>query len=661
MGVRADPPKPVRSTARCLIGASGLFLAGLIASPVRADLAPPPSAADLDRMPIEDLAKIDVSSVSKTVEPLSDAASAIYVITHEEIMRSGETNLADILRLAPNLQVAQINAGAFAISARGFNGPSASKLLVLIDGRSVYSSYDHGVYWDVQDIPPEDIERIEVISGPGATIWGANAVNGVINIITRKASDTPGGFLELSGGDHSRQASLQYGGRLGDDLSFRAYADGVEFSNDKTATGLSANDAWRRRQDGFRIDWSPGRDLVTVQGDLYHGREDRFASAAQEVSGQDLLARWTRTTDGEGMLQVQAYYDDTRRTVARVFDEVQRTYDIETQQNLALGARQQLVWGAGFRQTIDDYASPAANLSSPFVTFFRPANRSMLQGDVFAQDTIALSGSLKLIAGLKLEDDPYVAVEPLPSVRLSWKIDNQSLLWAAISRAIRAPSRLDRDLFVNAGGKPYVVGDQFVSEKLIAYEIGYRIQPVSRLSASISAYYNVYQDLRSIEPTPRTFTPLRIENGMEGETYGLEAWSSYQVFDWWRLSVGGDWMHEDLRFKPGSRGLGGVQIAGDDPHYQATAQSLMNLGHRVDLGLDLRTVGALPAPAAPAYVEADARLSWAITDAVEVSLRGDNLLNPHHLEFGSAAVLVLPGSVRVDVQRSWSLATRLRF
>ena len=332
------------------------------------------STADLDRLPIEDLAKIEISSVSKTAQPLSDAAAAIFVITHEDIMRSGATSLADLLRLAPNLQVAQVTGGTEAISARGFNGAAADKLLVLVDGRSVYTPFTNGVFWDAQNIPPESIERIEVISGPGATLWGANAVNGVINIITRKASDTPGGVVELAGGNLYRSVILQYGGPITRDLSFRVYANDVDQDHDVTSTGANARDDLQRWQGGFRIDWTPATDLVTLQGDIYGESLDEPPPMAREAdSGGNLLARWTHRTEGGGELQTQVYYDHLERQAPGQADDSQNTYDFDFQHSFMLGPRQAIVWGAGYRLTQDDFTVVPGNPSSIFIQFFAAA------------------------------------------------------------------------------------------------------------------------------------------------------------------------------------------------------------------------------------------------------------------------------------------------
>ena len=640
--------------------AASLTTALMVAPPAVADT--PPTITDLDRLPIEDLAKIEISSVSKIAEPLSDAPAAIFVITHEDIMRSGATSLPDMLRLAPNLQVAQVTASSFAISARGFNGTAADKLLVLIDGRSVYTPFANGVLWAAQYTPPEDIERIEVISGPGATLWGANAVNGVINIITRKSADTLGGFLELDAGDLHHGATLQYGGKIAPDLSFRVYADGADQAHDLTATGANAGDDWRRRHGGFRIDWAPAHDVLTLQGDLYRDSEDQPAPFVRETStGGDLLGRWTHTTQGGGALQVQAYYDDVRVMAPGANHESLQTYDLEAQHSFALAGRHQIVWGAGFRLTQDNFVVQSTPALSGAFEFFNPQKRTLTQGDVFAQDTITLAPSFKLTVGLKLEADPYNSVEPLPDLRASWKVDDKTLLWAAISRAVRAPSRLDRDFNEAVGPQLFLTGGQFVPEELVAYEIGYRAQPWSPLSVSISAFYNDYRRLRSFEFSPVTVLPLIIENRLQGDAYGVEAWAAYQATGWWRLTAGANWLHKDLRFQPGASGQGGTQIAGNDPPYQVSLGSMMNLSHGATLNLDLRDVGALPAPASKAYVELNGRVAWAISSRVEIALVGANLLNPRHEELGHAFASVQLGPSGVETARSFYVATRLRF
>jgi len=298
---------------------------------------------------------IEVTSVSKTAEPLSEAAAAVYVITRDDVLRSGATTIPDMLRLAPNLQVAQITASTFAITARGFNGPAASKLLVLVDGRSVYTPYHSGVFWDVQDVLPEDIERIEVISGPGATLWGANAVNGVINITTRKSGDTQGGSLALGGGNLEQRASLRYGGRLSDQVSYRAYVDSFHFSHDLTATGANARDDWHNSQGGFRLDWAQSGDLLSVQGDFYQGSEDKLAPPAEGLSGGNLLARWKHALGDGSALQIQSYYDYVAFSLPGTASDYLNTYDLDVQHSFSWGTRQRIVWGGGVRVAKDKF------------------------------------------------------------------------------------------------------------------------------------------------------------------------------------------------------------------------------------------------------------------------------------------------------------------
>jgi iron complex outermembrane receptor protein len=632
--------------------AAGIAMTAAGASPAWANT---PTVQDLSRFSIEELANIDVSSVSKTAQPLSDAPAAIYVITHDDAVRSGATNLAEILRLAPNLQVARVTASSYAISARGFNGTAADKLLVLIDGRSVYTPFSHGVFWDAQDTPAEIIERVEVISGPGATLWGANAVNGVINVVTRRASADPGGALQVGAGDQTRRVGLQYGGALGEQMAYRIHFSGVDYDHSVTAAGTNAKDGGRKWQGGFRLDWTPRADLITVQGDAYRGAEDQAATSDQDISGANLLARWTHPV-GAGVLQVQAFYDYLERRVDAT-NAWLRTYDLDVQHSFTLGSSHQVVWGGGYRVTEDYFPL----LPNPGVLqAFRPIGRTLNFFNIFAQDTVALTPDLKLTLGLKLEDDPYSGKQYLPSARVSWKLSENTLVWGAASRAVREPSRLDRDFVQFTRGTLVLTGQDFQPEKLTAYEVGYRAQPTNRSSVSISAYYNVYDDLRSFEFTAGGF-PLTFSNQMEGETYGVEAWGAYQVADWWRISGGANWLHKNLRFKPGSGGIGGVQIAGDDPSYQVSLRSAMQLGRDVKLDLDLRHVDDLPAPASPAYTELGAQLRWTVNESLEVVFVGSNLLHRRHLEFGSTAASFQLGASGVETGRSFFVDTRWRF
>jgi iron complex outermembrane receptor protein len=622
--------------------AFGLIVAVSAGQVAHAQEAPLP---DLSALSIEELGDIQVTSVSKRPQAIAQAPSAIYVITHDDIARSGALSIPEILRLAPNLQVAQASASRYVITARGLNGAPAAqnfsnKLLVLIDGRSVYSPLYSGVYWDVQGVLPQDIERIEVISGPGATLWGANAVNGVVNIITRKSDATQGGLVVVGAGDQDRTASLRYGGRINDDLTYRLYAQ-TFFTKDSS---VPANDHWSRPQAGFRLDWSPSTaDAVVLQGDAYQGFAARAGAPAEQISGHNLLARWNRSWQGGSTLQVQAYHDHVRRRIeADGSGFVVDTYDLDLQHGFSLGSRHDVIWGGGFR--VSDYEIDGTGAIS-----FNPASRRLTLSNLFIQDSISLSPTTKLILGMKAEDDPYVGPELLPNARLSWTPNEAITLWASASRAIRSPTPFDRDVVEFLDATKFLVGGpDFQTEKLMAYEIGARIQASPRAAVSVSTFYNVYDDLRSIEITPVTLLPLQWGNLMKGDTYGLEAWGEYQVAAWWRLSGAANYLDQEFKFKPGSFQVLGVSQAGNDPKYQASLKSSMNLGEDLTLDTALRYVSALPEPRVPAYVELNGRLGWNINDQVQLALSGRNLLHERHLEYTGGAPI--PRSVYVDLQ-----------
>ena len=530
----------------------------------------------------------------------------------------------------------------------GFRTPAAqnfsNKLLVLIDGRSVYSPLFSGVYWDMQDVPAEDIERIEVISGPGATLWGANAVNGVINVITRKSADTQGGLLSVAVGDQGRAANLRFGGRLSEALTYRIYGRAFLERDTRTAAGVSAHDHWSKPQAGARLDWTPSpTDTVFLRLDAYDGTEAQAGAPAEAIQGGDVTARWNHAfTDGSS-LQAQAYYDRVRRG-----DEVSGsgfqvdTYDLDLQHSFTLGARQEIVWGGGFR--ISRY-----RIDGGPTLFFTPARRDLNLSNLFAQDTIRLGPTTKLVLGAKLEDDPYVGPELLPEARLSWTPSETASLWAAVSRAVRSPTPFDRDVVEKLGGQVFLIGGpNFHTEKLTAYELGARLQYSTQASLSVSAFYNVYDDLRSLEFAPVTLLPLRWGNRMTGRTYGIEAWADYQAASWWRLSAGFNTLEEKFRFGPGASGLLGVSQAANDPKFQATLKSSADLGPAVTLDAALRYVSALPDPRVPAYVELNGRLGWALSDRLQLAVSGRNLLHGSHREYPGGDRI--PRGVFVDLQ-----------
>jgi iron complex outermembrane receptor protein len=630
-----------------------LIAGGLALCPVGAAAQTPTSLRDLS---IEELSAIEITSVSKKAEPLSGAPASIYVLTRDDIVRSGATTLPEMLRRAPNLQVAQVAGGNYAITARGFNGPAADKLLVLIDGRSIYTPFFSGVIWSLHSIVPDDIERIEVISGPGATMWGANAVNGVINVITRSSADSQGGVLHLGGGTNVGRGSLTYGGRLSDELTYRASILGFDEGANLLANGADGQDRSHNVQGSFRLDWTPADDVITLQGDVFRGAEQQLNQADQRNKGQNVLARWSHPFDNGAELRVQAYYNHISLVIPNYAANYVDTYDVEAQYGFSWG-RQDIVVGGGYRSIHDDF--PTTLTATQRVQFI-PQSRTLGLANVFVQDTISLSDTVKLIPGIKLEDEPYTGVEVLPSLRASWQVNDSNTVWAAVSRAIRSPSRLDRDTTQTAGSIVTIAGGNFQPVEVVAYELGYRTQPIADLSLSVSTFYNVYDGLRSAEPTNGGF-PITFENGLEGDTYGVEFWANYRVNEWWALAGGFNWLRKDLRFKPGSAGLGGLGIAGNDPAHQITLRSSMNLTQKVTLDIDWRQIDDLPAPASPAYTELGARVAWAVSDSLVVSLTGANLLHAHHAEFGTTPAPLQLGRTGVRVGRNFFFDARWVF
>lgn len=610
------------------------------------------SIEELRGLSIEELADVDISSVSKAREALSDAPAAVFVITREDIARSAATTIPELLRLAPNLQVAQTSASGYVITARGLSGNDAAqnftnKLLVLIDGRSAYTPLYSGVYWDMQDVVLSDIDRIEVISGPGATLWGANAVNGVINIITRRAAATQGLLAEATGGARERSGSLRYGMRLGEQVTARLYVRGIDADGTRSADGQPDNDSWHRIQGGFRLGWTPGEaDLVTIQGDAYGATVRQPGAAAEDLRGANIMARWTRTATNGDALQVQGYYDHTQRATPADGGRLSLdTLDLDVQQGLSLGAAHDLVVGGGVRRNL-------YHLTGTETLSFDPPGRTLMLANVFAQDSIALTPRLRLTAGLKLEREPYVGVAVLPNVRLSWKPVEDVLLWSAVSRAVRAPTPFDRDVVEKIDGQPFVLGsDSFRTEKLTAFEAGARVRATSRASLSLSAYYNLYDDLRSVELDVARLV-LSWGNGLRGHSWGLEAWGNYAPVHWWRLSAGFNLLREDFAFKPGASGLLGVSQLGNDPRHQATLRSSMNLGRDLSLDADFRYVGPRPDPRVPGYAELGGKIGWRAARHLLLSLSAQNLLHDYHQEYPAPANLV-PRRVFMGAQWRW--------
>jgi iron complex outermembrane receptor protein len=583
---------------------------------------------DLSSLSIEELAQIPVRSASKTEQPLSAAATALYVITNEDIQRSTATSLPEVLRAAPNLQVQRVNAMQYAISARGFNGyESSNKLLVLMDGRSMYSTLHSGVFWELQSPLLEDIDQIEVISGPGGTLYGPNAVNGVISIMTKDASETQGLLARGTAGSRERTAAARYGLKLGDSAAMRVYANWFDREGEPaTGGGPGVNDGYRGWQAGFRADFGGGASQTTVQGKVFD--HESFLVPGDGDKGRSLLARWTSGLSDTASMQLQAYYDYTERRGMLTVDRLE-TLDAEGQVNLQAGAHN-IVAGVGIRTTRDEFIN---NFNS--FQLDPPRDRLWI-GNGFVQDRFALSPRVTVIAGVKLEASSFTGVQVLPNLRLAWQPNDMTLLWASASRAVRTPSRIDRDLMA-----PGVVlsAPDFRSEKLIAFEAGYRGQPGRSTSFSVSLFYNLYRDIRSARAlgVAPTFVPLQLTNDLRGHTYGLEAWGTQQVLPWWRLSAGAAWLRKRFHGAPGIIDFTGGAALGDDPRYQLMARSQMTLPHGVTFDAGVRAVDRLANPHIDGYVEADARLAWKAGERIELFVAGDNLLHDSHFESNDTA------------------------
>ena len=626
-------------------------------------LAEDAAVGDLADLSLEQLGNIDITSVSKKKERLLDAAASIFVITHDDIRRSGATSLPEALRLAPNLQVAQTGAATYAISARGFNNANAlaNKLLVLVDGRTVYSPIYSGVFWDQQDVMLEDVDRIEVISGPGGTLWGANAVNGVINIITRTAGDTQGGLVTLGGGSDDYGGAFRYGAKVGETGHLRLYGKATTLNNTETQSGAAIPDGWQTQQAGFRADWGKTSRTFTVQGDFYEGEgDDRAFGGPVEVSGFNQLARWNERFDSGADIQLQAYFDRSERTDRTFFQGNADTYDIEFQNGIPFGAHK-LLWGAGYREASDEIpVSQAPTIFPGLFTFlsFVPPSRKLTWENVFVQDEWSLGEAVKLTVGVKFENNDYTGWETLPSARLAWKPTTDQLVWGALSRAVRAPARLDRDFFASLGipAIPNLLpliggGPQFESEIADVAEIGYRAQPFSNFSYSITGFYSEYSKLRSGQVPPPV---ALVQNQLGGDTYGVEAWASYQATDAWRLSGGLLELRKDLRQDPGVVDPDGPRNLGNDPEHQWMLRSSLNVTARHEFDVTIRSVSALPDPAVPGYTAVDMRLGWRPVPNLELSALARNLFDPGHIEFGDPLVAS-------EAVRSFYLKALLRF
>ena len=596
---------------------------------------------DLSELSLEQLGNVRVTSVSRREENLSAAAASVYVLTSEDIRRSGAKTIPDALRLVPTLQVARADGNQWAISARGTNSVLANKMLVLIDNRTVYSPLFSGVFWEAQDVLLEDVDRIEVISGPGGTSWGSNAVNGVINIITRTADDTRGVLAAAGGGDDRRvgEARIGWGGRP----VVRVYGKFTDQDHTTLETGAPVRDASQRFQAGSRLRWAGPVQTFQLDAGGYSSSIDQ-AIEDRDLSGWHVLGRWTREPAHGGRLQLQAYYDHTARDQPGAIRDRLDTWDIDLHHEIEIG-RNDLVWGGGYRFAPDE----VDNLGAPGFALI-PDDRDLSYAAVFAEDAIRLVDPLTFTAGIRFEHNVWTGWENLPTLRLAWRPSPANLFWTAASRAVRAPSRLEKDFFSPASPPHFLLagGPDFESEILDEIEAGWRAQPHPSISWSIDAFGGRYDRLRSIETSPDG--PV-FANGLRGTLHGVEAWANWRVMTSWRLSAGGFLQRRALFVKSGHTDLGGRASLGDDPDHQWTARSSFDLGPHVEVDLMGRHVGALQQ--IPNYTTLDARVG-ARLGAAELSLTGYDLVGPRHAEWGAASNHVTFGR-RLFAELRWRM------
>lgn len=644
------------------IGLSSLVLAAVLTTAT--SWAQQLQGYDLFQASLEDLMNIQVTSVSKKEQKLSKTGAAIFVITQEDIRRSGATNIPDVLHLAPGVDVAQINASTWAVSIRGFNDQYANKVLVLIDGRSVYSPNFSGVNWDEQDVPLEDIDRIEVIRGPGGTMWGANAVNGVINIITKSSKATQGGLITANAGSQERASGLvQYGDKLGSDGTFRMFVDHSNFGELNFPDSSPAGDGWHLTHGGFRSDWDlTQQDSLTVQGDLVQtdGSQtittllsnalplEETLGSVQAVSSGNLLGRWKHTFHNGSELSVQAYYDRDDRRMLGIHD-ILNTADLDVSHHFAVGSRNDIVWGFGYRFT--------QNRSTPgYAVTLLPLYPTDNLANAFLQDEITLKPSLSLTMGSKIEHNTYTGFEYEPSAQLVWNFRDRQAVWFSAARAIRQPARLDGSIDIDYGTVPLPGGSfalleivpntHLQAEEVRDIESGYRAQVSDKLSFDFAAFFNFYSSLRTQEPGTPYYSasdgltymviPLLVGNEGHGQTYGGEIFANWNVNHRWRLSSGYSLLHTDLGLAPGSQDQTLAVIATSSPRNQFQVRSFLNATHRLDWDSTLAYVGVLEnggVGSTAAYTRLDTRLGYRIGESIELSVVGQNLLTPQHLEF----------------------------
>ena len=633
---------------------------------------------DLAGLSLEELMNVEVSLVSRKPEKLIRATAAIYALTQEDLRGSGARSIPEALRLVPGVQVGRMDANKWALSARGFSDIFANKLLVLIDGRSIYNPQFSGVFWESRDVVLEDVERIEVIRGPGGTLWGANAVNGVINVATRSARDTQGWLLQAGGGSQERAfGTLRYGGSLGETAWFRLFTKSFQRQGSRSPSGLDLEDDWTVSRVGGRLDWAPSsRDFLTLQGDAYSGEvgqtwemvtsleppyRETFA-ADSEIEGGHLRGRWERRFSEDSDLALQVYYDLFGRMPPPVGGYI-HSLDADFQHRFPLTRRQELIWGLGYRSIIYD-------VEDSFTYTMEPIDRHLRLFSLFAQDDFALVPErLRLTFGTKVEHHDFTGFEIQPSIRFLWTPHLEHAFWGAISRAVRTPSRADRDqrfiaavvsadeLSAPLPGLVMINGDeQFTSEILLAFDLGYRTHFGNHLSLDLATFYNIYDDLRSTEPAlpfrretpspPHLVIPLVAANKLSARTSGVELAVDWQALAWWRLRSAYTFLYMELELEADSSDRDMLTVPQENPEHQLNLRSSMKLFSWMDFDMALRYVDDRPVLDIDRYLALDVRLGWQLLDGLECTLAGQHLLSPPHLEFTRQVNINLPGQVK---------------
>jgi iron complex outermembrane receptor protein len=633
---------------------------------------------DFFDMSIEELMNLEITTASKKKEKLFETPAAAYVITSEDIRRSGATSIPDALRMVPGLQVARINANKWAITSRGFNNEFADKMLVMIDGRSIYTPHYGGVRWDTHDVMLEDIERIEVIRGPGGTLWGANAVNGIINIITKNAKDTQGGLLSGGGGTEEQGfGAARYGDKIDENTYFRVYSKYFNRGDGTQAAGGSGEDGWDVFRGGFRIDSRPtDRDEWTLLGDIYDGdvgqtgtRYSLTAPIAQSythenrLSGGNMLARWKRTFSADSSFMLQIYFDRERR-LEEVFSSTLNTYDIDFQHRFGLNDSHQITWGLGYR--LDRHI-----VDGTFGYSLDPRHDELDIYSGFVQDRIPLvADTLELTVGTKLLHHHYTGLEFQPGGRLLWTPDNRNTVWGSVTRAIKTPARHDRDATTSWG--VFQVGPSTVSqeaygnhhvesEEVMAYELGYRTQATDKLVLDITGFVNDYEEILATERTANiskpgyTIWPNVVGNNLHGQTYGAEMSATYQALENWKLNAGYTFLQMQLH-PDNSNITRDAAGEGQSPHNQFHLRSFFGLSDDLELDFSLYYVDNLPEGDIAHYLRFDARLGWHIAKNTELSVVGQNLFDKRHPEFGVDA-----GQTQTEAERGLYIKLTHRF